>query len=73
MNYQRLRDLRNDHDLSQKKLASVLGISQRVYSYYESGQHQIPIEILEELADYYHVSLDYITGRSNVNSRPLCS
>ena len=65
MNYQRLRDLREDHDLTQAELASILGISQRVYGYYEKGQHQIPIEVLEALADYYNLSLDFITGRTN--------
>ena len=64
MNYQRLRDIREDHDLTQEQLANILGISQRVYAYYEKGEHQIPIEVLESLADYYGYSLDYLTGRS---------
>ena len=63
MYYQRLRDLREDHDLTQKEIAAVLGIDQRVYSTYETGKREIPVHHLIKLADYYHVTTDYLLGR----------
>ena len=63
MYYQRLRDLREDHDLTQKEVAAVLGIDQRVYSNYETGKREIPVHHLIKLADYYHVTTDYLLGR----------
>ncbi len=65
MYFQRLRDLREEHDLVQKEIAAVLGIDQRVYSNYETGNREIPLHLLIRLADYYHTSLDYIVGRTN--------
>ncbi len=59
----RLRDLREDRDLSQKQIAAVLGIDQRVYSTYETGKRDIPLNHLIALADYYHVTVDYLLGR----------
>ena len=59
----RLRDLREDHDMKQKEVAAVLGIDQRVYSNYEIGKRDIPLNHLLTLADLYHVSVDYILGR----------
>ena len=59
----RLRDLREDRDLSQKQIAAVLGIDQRVYSTYETGKRDIPLKHLITLADYYHVTVDYLLGR----------
>ena len=59
----RLRDLREDWDLSQKQIAAVLGIDQRVYSTYETGKRDIPLNHLITLADYYHVTVDYLLGR----------
>ena len=64
MYFQRIRDMREDADLSQKQIAAYLGIAQTVYSRYERGFQTIPLEHLIALADYYHVSLDYLTGRS---------
>lgn len=61
----RLKDLREDHDLSQQKISEILYISQVTYSYYEIGKRGIPIEILCKLADYYNVSLDYLTYRTD--------
>jgi Predicted transcriptional regulators len=61
----RVKDLREDHDLKQKELAEILGISQRAYSHYESGTRKIPLDVLVELADYYHCSTDYLLGRTN--------
>ena len=63
MYYQRLRDLREDHDLTQKEIAAVLGIDQRVYSTYETGKREIPVHHLIKLADYYEVTTDYLLGR----------
>lgn len=63
MHLKKLRDLREDHDLLQKEVADILGISQTVYSRYERGYQNIPLEHLVKLADYYKVSLDYIFER----------
>lgn len=60
----RLRDLREDRDRKQKEVAAILGIDQRVYSNYETGKREIPLRHLMVLADYYQVSLDYLTGRT---------
>ena len=65
MYFQRIRDLREDHDLTQKEVAGLLGIQQTVYSRYERGFQNIPLEHLLFLADYYQVSTDYILGRTN--------
>ena len=63
--YQRLRDLREDHDLKQREVASILNCAQRTYSNYEMGQRDIPTEVLIQLAQYYNVSVDYILGMTN--------
>lgn len=60
--YQRIRDLREDHDLSQAKVAQLLKVSQSTYSRYESGHLDIPTEILISMARLYKVSTDYILG-----------
>lgn len=65
MYFQRLRDLREDRDLTQAQLAELLGIRQTVYSRYERGFQNIPLEHLLFLADFYRVSTDYILGRTN--------
>ena len=65
MYLKRLRDLREDHDLKQEDIASMLGIQQTVYSRYERGFQNIPLEHLVKLADYYGVSIDYIFEREN--------
>lgn len=59
----RLRDLREDKDMKQKEIAGILGIDQRVYSTYETGKRDIPLQHLVALADFYHVSVDYLLGR----------
>lgn len=58
----RIRDLREDNDLTQKQLAEYLHIKQNTYSQYENGQRQIPIEALIALAKFYKTSTDYILG-----------
>ncbi|WP_295215997.1 helix-turn-helix transcriptional regulator [Ruminococcus sp.] len=64
MQYVRIRNLREDMDMTQTDMAKVLFISQRTYSYYESGGHDIPTEILVRLADFYDVSVDYLLERT---------
>jgi len=64
--YRRIRDLREDHDLTQKEIGDAIHVPQRTYSYYEKGQHLVPPEILCRLADYYHTSVDYILERTDV-------
>lgn len=61
--YQRIRDLREDNDLSQQKVADHLEITRQQYQLYESGKREMPMHLFIRLADYYNVSLDYLTGR----------
>jgi len=63
--YKRIRNLREDSDLTQQKLATLLDVSQTTYSRYESGILEIPLDALIKLADYYDVSTDYILERTN--------
>lgn len=63
--YPRIRDLREDCDLTQKQIAEVLGMSQTGYSKYETGENDIPTAILIKLADFYHTSTDYLLGRTD--------
>ncbi|MBQ3184203.1 MAG: helix-turn-helix transcriptional regulator [Clostridia bacterium] len=63
--YQRLRDLRSDKDMNQTEIAEVLGMSQTGYSKYETGENDIPTDVLIKLADFYETSTDYILGRTN--------
>ena len=60
----RLRDLREDHDLKQTALAEYLQIHQTTYSDYELGKLNIPVGVLHKLADYYGTSIDYLLGRT---------
>ena len=63
--YRRIRDLREDRDLTQAQLGAAIGVSQRTYAYYESGQRMLPPQILCALADYYGVSVDYLLERTD--------
>lgn len=63
--YQRLRDLREDCDKTQKDIADYLGILQNQYHRYETGKREIPFHLAVKLAEYYNVSLDYIAGLTN--------
>ena len=63
--YKRIRELREDNDLTQKKVGEAINLPQRTYAYYESGQRMIPPEVLCALADFYHVSVDYLLGLTN--------
>ena len=67
--YKRIRDLREDKDLSQKKLAEILNISQSTYSRYESGYLDVPSEVLIALSSFYGVSVDYILGLTDKNEK----
>lgn len=64
--YRRIRDLREDADLTQKEIAKILNCSQQVYSNYELGQRDVPTAVLIELAKFYNVTTDYILGLSDV-------
>ena len=63
--YQRIRELREEKDLTQSKMGQILMCSQRVYSNYERGDLDIPTEILIKLADFHNVSVDYILNRTD--------
>ncbi len=63
---ERIRDIREDHFLTQQKVADLLHVGQRTYADYESGKTRIPVDSLLILARFYNVSMDYITGASNV-------
>lgn len=65
----RLRDLREDKDLSQKEIAKILNVSQVAYSYYELEKREIDINSLKKLALFYNTSIDYIVGLTN-NKEP---
>lgn len=62
MLYRRIRDLREDKDITQKEMARILNCSQQVYSNYELGQRDIPTDILIKLSRFHNVSVDYILG-----------
>ena len=64
--YQRLRDLREDHDKKQEDIALVLQISRQQYQLYESGKRELPMHLFTVLARYYNVSLDYLAGLIDV-------
>ena len=66
--YGRIRDLREDHDLTQQEMAQILHCTQVSYSHYENGKRGISPAVLETLADYYSVSVDYLMGRTNVKT-----
>lgn len=65
MLFRRIRNLREDHDMKQREVASFLNCSQQVYSNYELGQRDIPTETLIKLSQLYNVSVDYILEISN--------
>lgn len=69
MNINRLKDLREDNDLTQKEVANMLQTTQQQYSKYEIGIRLIPIDKLEILANFYNTSIDYLLGRTN-NKEP---
>lgn len=66
---ERIRALREDNDLSQTEVAAIIHVAQRTYSDYESGKIRIPVDSLIILAKYYDLSMDYISGISNVKDK----
>lgn len=71
MVYERIRNLREDNDLSQRDIADYLHCSQVSYSYYELGRRDIPVSVLIKLADYYGCSTDYLLGLTDKRERNL--
>ena len=66
MLYERIRNLREDSDLTQQQIADKLFINRRTYSSYENGVRGIPVEILGKIADIFNTSADYLMGRTNI-------
>ncbi|MBE6756610.1 MAG: helix-turn-helix transcriptional regulator [Ruminococcaceae bacterium] len=64
----RIKDLREDADLTQQNIAEYLNIKQNTYCQYEKGQRQIPIDLLIKLTEYYGVSVDYILGLTDIKT-----
>lgn len=70
--YQRLKDLREDADKTQNEVAEYLGTTAQYYGKYEKGERELPFSRAIQLANYYHVSLDYLAGRSmNKQGQPI--
>lgn len=67
----RIRDLREDADLTQKQIAEILMCDQSLYSKYECGERVLPLELAIQLADFYKVSLDYLVGRTDQRETPI--
>lgn len=65
MEIKRMRDLREDHDETQKGIAEILNMHRSVYRRYESGERETPAWVVVKLADYYQVSTDYLLGRTD--------
>lgn len=65
LKYTRIRELREDNDLTQATIGKKINIPQRTYAYYESGERMVPPQVLCALADFYNVSVDYILGRTD--------
>ena len=65
MIYKRIRELREDKDLTQAFIGNAINVPQRTYSYYESGERTIPPHVLIALADFHNTSTDYILGRTD--------
>ncbi|MBE6620313.1 MAG: helix-turn-helix transcriptional regulator [Ruminococcaceae bacterium] len=64
--YQRVRDLREDRDKTQREIASMLNMQLTVYQRYERGERELPLWAAIKLADYYRVTLDYLVGRAEM-------
>lgn len=68
MKYERIRNLREDNDLTQTYIGNLLNVSQRAYSSYENGDRSIPLELLSILADFYNTSVDYLINRTDIKT-----
>ena len=66
--YRRIRDLREDADLTQRQIGEAINVPQRTYAYYESGERMLPPHVLCALADFYGVSVDYLLERTDKNN-----
>lgn len=64
--YKRIRDIREDADMTQAQVADLIFVNRRTYSSYETGTHMIPPEILDRLADIFNTSVDYLIGRTDI-------
>lgn len=69
MYYQRLKDLREDKDLTQKEIAGILGTTQKQYSRWETGEYEVPFHYVIKLAKYYDVTIDYIANLTNLPTK----
>ena len=69
MKYNRIRDLREDKDMTQIQIAKMLGMSQTGYSKYETGENDIPTVVLIKLARFYNISIDYLLGETDIPTR----
>ena len=69
MKFERLREIREEHNLTQKQIAQILNVERSTYAGWETGKDTIPLRRLNKLSDYYKVSIDYLTGLSNVTSK----
>lgn len=65
MKYERIKHLREDHDISQQELANYLGLTRSAYSNYENSIREIPVEVLSGIADFFKTSVDYLIGRTD--------
>ena len=70
MQYNRIKELREDRDIKQKEIAAYLGIAQNTYSNYENGVRDFPLSLLIKLSRYYTVNLEYLLGLTDY-SEPL--
>jgi transcriptional regulator with XRE-family HTH domain len=69
MHLRRLKDLREDNDLSQEKVSKLLKITRPQYSLYETGKRDIPVDLLKILAEFYNTSIDYLVELTDVSKR----
>ncbi len=67
MNFKRIRDLREDNDLTQKEIGKILNVAQRTYSSYENGVRNIPVQCVITLAKFYNTSTDYLLGLTDIS------
>ena len=68
MKYERIRNLREDNDLTQAYMGTILNVTQKTYSRYENGDRAIPIELLSKLADFHNTSVDYLINRTDIKT-----
>ena len=65
----RIKDMREDNDLTQKQISAIIHCDQSLYSKYERGEREIPLAIIIKLADYYNTSIDYLIGRTDNSTK----